>query len=180
MKINLISKSNLLALLVLQLAVASVAQAAQKCDADYPATTPTSRFTVNANQTVLDTKTGLIWKQCPQGLRDTSCDIGKITGHTWQEAHSLAEAEEFAGQTDWRLPDLTELLSIVERSCHNPAVNLVIFPIEQSWFFWSASTDADNINNAWGVDSYSVRRSRSMQPRTVHGAVRLVRGGKRP
>ena len=193
-KFNLISKSISTVFLILLLPAASTALAEQKCDQATQATTPTSRFIVNDNQTVLDTETQLIWKQCPQGLSGESCNIGEIAGHTWKDALKIAEQEHFAGQTDWRLPDLPELLSIVEHQCSNPALNLAVFPIEQNWFFWSWKPDPDprdsNINSyaymntfsdadsAWGVDTYSLERSKTKQDTRIPGAIRLVRGKK--
>ena len=188
---SLIPKSISKVLLISLLPVVSFSQAAQKCDQDSLKKTPTSRFTVNADQTVLDTESQLVWKQCPQGLTGESCGLGKITGHTWEDALSIAEEEDFAGETDWRLPDMPELLSIVEDRCINPAVNLAVFPIDQNWFFWSSRPHAENANtdtytyvysnasSAWGVDSYSVKRSSTTRDITVHGAVRLVRAGRR-
>jgi len=60
-------------------------------------------FVNNGNGTITDNSTGLMW------LRD---DNG--TGLNWEDALSYAENFQFAGYTDWRLPDAKELQSIVD------------------------------------------------------------------
>jgi len=61
-------------------------QAQQICNrAEITETAPASRFTVNANQTVVDTATGLMWKQCAQGQSGSNCS-GTVTGLNWQQA----------------------------------------------------------------------------------------------
>jgi len=62
-----------------------------------------NNFVYNGNGTISDKATGLMWKQD---------DSGKSMN--WQDALSYAENKEFAGFTDWRLPDTKELESIVD------------------------------------------------------------------
>lgn len=40
-------------------------------------------FTVNADGTVTDNATGLIWDQCSWGLSGTSCATGSASTYTW-------------------------------------------------------------------------------------------------
>ncbi|MCI5137653.1 MAG: DUF1566 domain-containing protein [Candidatus Electrothrix sp. AR1] len=97
------------------------------CD-DFPASTPTSQFTVDGtNKTVVDTKTGLMWKQCLEG--DPTCS-GNVPTYNFTEAvGQVATANSgFAGFTDWRLPNIKELQSIVEEQCSSPAINATVFP----------------------------------------------------
>jgi hypothetical protein len=62
-----------------------------------------NNFTTNGNGTISDNATGLMWMQ------DDSAK-----GMNWQDALSYAENKDFAGYTDWRLPDSKELESIVD------------------------------------------------------------------
>ncbi|MDU9048046.1 MAG: DUF1566 domain-containing protein [Candidatus Electrothrix sp. Rat3] len=99
------------------------------CD-DFPASTPTSQFTVDStNKTVVDTKTGLMWKQCLEG--DPACS-GSVPAYDFTGAVGLVDTANgsggFAGFTDWRLPNIKELQSIVEEQCSSPAINTTIFP----------------------------------------------------
>ncbi|MFQ3248178.1 MAG: hypothetical protein ACI9SP_004839 [Arenicella sp.] len=100
-------------------------------------TAPASRFIVNANQTVTDRETKLIWKRCPQRYSGSNCTTlepgfdpqnPNLTLESFSSASQSAEAESFAGETDWRLPNIKELSSIVERACSSPAINESIFP----------------------------------------------------
>lgn len=135
-----------------------MAEAAQICRTDsIPATTPDSQLTDNADGTVTDTKTGLMWKQCSEGLSGTSCATGIAQPYTWAAALNRAQTVNtleggFAGYTDWRLPNLKELQSITEKQCVAPAINLTRFPntaAESS--YWSSSPVAAGSNSVWGV-----------------------------
>ncbi len=111
--------------------------AAQTCNTDnLPATTPTSRFSRDVNKgTVLDKDTGLMWKICSEGQTWNSetraCDL-VANEYQWDDAIELPETLNknggFAGYQDWRMPNIKELLSLVERRCQNPAINLDVFP----------------------------------------------------
>ncbi|MEA3291353.1 MAG: DUF1566 domain-containing protein [Pseudomonadota bacterium] len=161
-------------LLVSVLFTAQPVQAA--CNANMQQSTPTGQFTDHGDGTVTDDKTGLMWAQCAEGLSGSGCPPGSATTHTWQAALDLAAASTHANYTDWRLPNLKELTSIVEISCNNPAINATIFPNTPGSHFWSASPYANDSGNAWGIyfgNGYDYYGSRSSSAR-----VRLVRGGQ--
>jgi hypothetical protein len=130
--------------------------------------------------TITDTATSLIWRQCSEGqANDTSCTGSALT-YTWQQAlqipQTLNTSGGFAGHTDWRLPNLKELRSIVEEACYSPSINSTRFPNTPSSHFWSASASASGSSHAWDVGfdgGYSSYGNRSGSKR-----VRLVRGGQ--
>jgi hypothetical protein len=62
-----------------------------------------NRFRDNGDGTVSDEATGLVWMQA---------DSGK--GMDWPTALEYAEDMDFAGHSDWRLPNAKELQSIVD------------------------------------------------------------------
>ena len=128
------------------------AQAAQSCNEEAViASAPDSRFQDNGNGTVTDLSTGLIWKQCAEGLSGAGCATGSAQGFTWQAALQHAEAEVFAGSDLWRLPNKNELASLVEQRCYSPAINERYFPNTPSNRFWSSSPYAGYSDSAWHV-----------------------------
>jgi len=153
------------------------AQAQQSCNTDQiRQTAPASRFIDNGNQTVTDRATGLIWKQCAQGLFGAGCATGVAVTFTWQQALAEAQSENFAGQTDWRLPNIKELSSIAEQACSGPAINVAVFPNTPNVFFWSASPVSSDTDFAWGV--FFNFGSARFSVRNGGDRVRLVRGGQ--
>jgi hypothetical protein len=62
-----------------------------------------NKFVDNTDGTITDEATGLMWMQDDNG-----------EGILWQDALAYAEGKEFAGYSDWRLPDAKELQSIVD------------------------------------------------------------------
>ncbi|MEI6753398.1 MAG: DUF1566 domain-containing protein [Paludibacter sp.] len=103
-----------------------------------------NKFSNNGNGTISDAATGLMWMQD---------DSGK--GMNWQDALSYAENKDFAGYTDWRLPDTKELESIVDytrspkttnSAAINPLFNCTKITNEAGKddypFYWSSTTHA--------------------------------------
>ena len=123
-----------------------------------PATT--AHLVDNANGTVSDFKTGLIWKKCSEGQTynsgDNSCS-GSATGFNWQQALQRAQdvnegiSGENLSESDWRVPNIKELASIVEQECWNPSINVSVFPSTPSSGYWSSSPVAYDSNSAWYV-----------------------------
>lgn len=85
------------------------------------------RFTIHDNATVTDKKTGLMWKRCLEDQAGSSCKGGFAREHSWSDALQHAKNHSFAGYNDWRLPNIKELISIIEENCSTPAINLNIF-----------------------------------------------------
>ena len=113
---------------------------------------PTPRFTDNGDGTVTDNLTDLIW------LKDANCPAGS---KTWQEAldwvvllntTSIA-CTDYVSMTfsDWRLPSVKELLSLVDYGRASPALpSSHPFVAIQSGSYWS-STSWTTPTFAWVV-----------------------------
>ncbi len=127
---------------------------AQTCLDYIPNEWQDSRYINNHNGTVTDTITNLIWKQCSEGQTYSSSDntcTGSATKMNWQEALGKA-GTSFAGKTDWRLPNIKELDSLVVRNCHNPSINETLFPNTPAYVFFSSSpVSSTPSTDAWRV-----------------------------
>jgi Protein of unknown function (DUF1566) len=174
-KINseLVAKSSLA--LLSNLGLCFVFSAHAVCRTDIKTDTPDSRFVVNSNGTVTDNKTRLMWKRCPEGLSGVTCSVGTPQTMTWKAALDISSASGFAGFDDWRLPNIKELESIVERRCYNPSINETSFPNTPPNDFWSSSVLVDS-SHAWSVTFYEGFNNFSYKPDNAY--VRLVRSGQ--
>ena len=131
---------------------------AQTCKYDsITESTPTSRFTISDN-TVIDNTTNLEWQRCRLGTTwdasATGCPDDGISdndAYTWEQALEAAASNALNGASDWRLPNIKELNSIVEEACYDPAINLELFPDTPSDVFWSSSPTGVYRYSAWVV-----------------------------
>ncbi len=110
------------------------------CISSIPSTSPTTRFIDNNNGTITDVRTGLMWMRCSLGQTwtGTAC-TGTAAQYAWADALAQAQASVYASHTDWRLPNVKELVSIVERQCAYPSINSEIFPATPTWYYWTSS-----------------------------------------
>ena len=103
-------------------------------------------FVDNGDATITDNATGLTWQQSDSGA-----------GMDWQAALSYCEDLNFAGASDWRLPNAKELQSIVDYSrspdtthsaAIDPVFNVSAITDEAGQtdypFYWSSSTHIDS------------------------------------
>lgn len=132
---------------------------AQNCENENTSiisTTPTGDFVDNNNGTVTHTKTGLMWMRCSLGQNWTGSGCEHTAAsYSWQGALVAAKGHSFAGYSDWRLPNINELESIVEERCWAPSINSFIFPnIPPNWFWSSSPAVLSNRNFVWSVDLY--------------------------
>ena len=114
---------------------------------------PSPRFTDNSNDTVTDNLTGLMWlKNADAGNDCAGSDVGT---ETWANALLSAAAcntASFAGHTDWRLPNLREMQSLIDYGRASPALPSDLpFTSVQSYYYWTSTTYAGNASLAWYV-----------------------------
>lgn len=148
------------------------------------ASTPSSNFTDNGDGTVTDTTTGLTWMRCSEGQtwdQASGLCAGTAATYTWQGALQLAQSIDsnggYAGHSDWRVPNIKELNSIVETQCTDPAINTSIFPVTpSSGTYWSSSPYGKIAGNAWMTQFSNGIVYDS--PMSTAYSVRLVRGGQ--
>ena len=119
-----------------------------------------SNFMDNGDGTVTDTSTGLMWKQAHEPRM------------TWKQAMMLKS--DFAGHSDWRLPTIKELLSIVDYETHNPAIDSKVFNMPSNvWLWWSSTDTIYHIDFAWVAD-FTFGKSQDCN-KYVNSFARLVR-----
>jgi len=151
--------SRMRAAAALLLLVGAGAALAQTCTSSTPDAAPTARYQTNGDGTVTDTQTGLMWARCALGQTwdagNSTC-TGTPTSTTWkgalQAVQKVDQGSGYAGHTDWRLPNLRELMSIVRYHCYDPAINETIFPATSSGPYWSSTPMEASFGVGWTVD----------------------------
>jgi uncharacterized protein DUF1566 len=107
-----------------------------------PVSTP--RYSVSDAGTVRDERTGLVWD------RATKPTIG-----TWGDAFVYCDDLVRADKSDWRLPTLTELQSLIDETRMGPAVDTSAFPNFPANHTWTSSRANDNDSLYWFVGTAS-------------------------
>lgn len=126
------------------------------CVTNITESTPDSQLTDNVDFTVTDKATKLMWKQCSEGLNNDATCTGSRIIYDWQSSLeipvTLNAGGGFAGYTDWRLPNIKELASIIDEACSSPAINTTRFPNNTNDRFWSSSPTSNDVNRSWFVN----------------------------
>lgn len=119
-------------------------------------------FVDNKNGTVIDGKTGLIWQQGEGGAMG------------WTKAFPYCENLSLAGYTDWRLPNIKELESLVDKTRQNPTLDQAFFPDAHASPYWSSTTHPSQPKFAWHMDFSNGRVSNNTKYYSMYA--RCVRG----
>jgi hypothetical protein len=127
--------------------------------------TATGGYTDNGDGTVTDTSTSLTWQKASS------------SGKTWEQALAYCENLQLGGYTDWRLPTIKELQSLVNYyNRYSPAINTAYFPDTDSSFYRSSTTSASSTGDAWGVHFGDGHGNYGDKSNSLY--VRAVRGGQ--
>lgn len=156
-------------------------------DAQYPDNSRT--FTESAIGTdiiVTDSLTGLSWQKNDPVNKPNNAGLPQPILHNWIQARDYCNGLTYAGQTDWRLPDMYELTSLLNFGRSNPASDFPGIPstpasgnpfdsMVPSTTFWSSSPDVYYTNEAWlvGFDDGQI----GAFPAETTAAAKCVRGG---
>ncbi len=115
-------------------------------DAQYMCKCTEQSFTVGSGAyagTVIDNNTGLIWEQSPS--EET---------YTWDDAPNHCadlNSSNYGGKSNWRVPNPSEFLTIVDNSKYNPATNSNF--ANMSYYLWtSKECDGNSLACAFDPD----------------------------
>jgi hypothetical protein len=124
------------------------------------------------DELVLDEVTGLAWQaELDEGP-------GESGGFTWQEALDHCDALELGGHDDFRLPTRLELVSILDVTTNDPAIETEAFPGTPPTPHWTASTPASDEDQAFRLD-FGLGGT-SSGSKDAEQAVRCVRNHDQP
>jgi hypothetical protein len=140
-------------------------------------------FIVNADGTVTDTVTGLLWDRCSLWQTGNDCSGGSTNTFTWANALGVAviangmnSGAGYKGYTDWRLPNKNELESLVDRSRIDPAIDFATFPNTLLNYYWTSTHYIQSTPWAWFVHFSHGQTYGNLKDNVYY--VRLVRSGQ--
>jgi hypothetical protein len=140
-------------------------------------TGPTQHGTYPNDYTTTDEATGLIWKSCSQGQTGANCSgvavtLDWTTAQTGvggcNELNAMNSGAGYAGRTDWRLPSVVELRTILDFSGVNlantvPRINATAFPntpagtgnLGTNWTATDTTVNPFNVNFSTGLGDFN-------------------------
>jgi hypothetical protein len=148
---------------------------------------PALSYHDNGDGTFTDNNTLLMWEKKVLGVSVDTCSTttnlhGADSTCTWAEATgawiAAINAANLGGHSDWRIPNIKELQSIVDYSKSNPASSVPGSTAANDFltFYWSATTIVTNPIAAWTVDFISGDLVGWLK--SLAFPVRAVRGGR--
>ncbi len=135
---------------------------------------PSPRFTDHHDGTVTDNLTGLMWIKAPHTLS------GNAGQHTWSDAVVFCNELTHAGHSDWRLPNVRELLSLIDYDNYDPALphdHPFTIHFQSGYWYWSSTSTAGLTEYAW-IAVYGVGYATNAGTKTTWHYVWPVRAGE--
>ncbi|MFC3852641.1 DUF1566 domain-containing protein [Salinispirillum marinum] len=157
------------------------AQQAAHCTYPGNARNPDNAYIIYNSGTVTDTRTDLMWDRCSWGQSGAACD-GLSASFNWSqmnEAVVAANAQNYKGYSDWRVPNFDEIKTLVESCRMNPAINNNVFPNTPPNWYWSMPVVPTEVEDTAGVyffDGYAYGYGH--RNNQGFGRIRLVRDAR--
>ena len=106
--------------------------------------------------TAIDPETGLRWYRCNAGekFQNSQC-VGSPLELNFAQANAYVAEVAAASGKRWRLPTASEVKSITQTACTNPAINSQVFPTVLVENYWVSSKGAAGRSNACVFYSFS-------------------------
>lgn len=100
---------------------------------------------------IVDSENELMWTRCVFGQSGSVCKEGAAVTLVWVDALNKARRLEFGGFSNWRMPRVEELMTIVDHCADSPKVveEFTGFP---EGLVWTSSANIDYATDAWAVD----------------------------
>ena len=147
---------------------------------------PTVRFVNNADQTVTDAMSGLIWSRDANPAGPAAC--GTTGAKTWQAALDYVKclnSYNYLGYNDWRMPNARELMSLTNRGesynatwLNNGSVANAAFTNVYAGWYWTSDTFMNNSPYSWMLNMDD-GNSGGIDAKTNSQRVWLVRDNQR-
>lgn len=104
-------------------------------------------YTLLSEDEAEDVFTGLVWQR----------DGAAFGPAPWEEAVAYCEGLTLGGRTDWRLPSILELATLVDESAVAPSIDTTAFPNTQygsrsnNWY-WASERARNHATAAWALN----------------------------
>lgn len=129
----------------------------------------------NSNHScVQDNHSGLIWEVKTLANMDNEYTFDEIPAYIQQ-----INQDNFCGHSDWRLPTVDELITLVDYSASSPSIKTEYFPNNNSKGYWASSSNSSDNHDSWAVYTggaamrtlesfnFNVRLVRTAQPECI-------------
>ena len=137
---------------------------------------PIPRFTDNSDGTVTDHLTGLIW------LKNADFFGPKEFPEALNVCNGLADGQgglsDGSSTGDWRLPNINEIMSLIDRGQYIPALpgDHLFENVQSELYYWSSTSNHGSTFIAWSIRAYNGNVSSKNYDQHSH-FVWPVRGG---
>lgn len=152
--IKSMAKTGIAALITLMLAQPSyaVVDKAPNCADVFQDKPLSSQYVDNDNGTLTDRRTNLTWYRCSAGQiwSNGKCK-GRPIVRNFNDAQEWAQQANVADMTGWRLPEIDEMVELVEKDCRSPSLDTNAFPGIEAENYWSSEDNFWISAMAWSL-----------------------------